>query len=299
MKTIRSILICITMLTACTPKNTIDEMELQSALDSLKNPTHFINEEVVNSILGQIPSPLEISMLLKQSGAAYDNTIINAPSNISRYHTVYQKALNMGIYGADLGYTNIYGQNADGIRYLSSIKTLANDLSIGQFFDIKTIGKLAINSNNLDSLLLITTQNFNSINRYLQDQNRSNLSVLLLVGGWIEAMEVMCNAAAKNLDNRELVERIGEQKIILEQMTLLLSFYKEDPSMEALYRDLLQLRAVFDSIKITYTYAESSIEVVNGIAMIKDNSTTTISITPQDVIDITQNINSIRTKIVN
>jgi hypothetical protein len=46
---------------------------------------------------------------------------------------------------------------------------LANDLSIGQFFDFTTIAKLATNSKNLDSLLLITTQNFNSINSYLQE----------------------------------------------------------------------------------------------------------------------------------
>jgi hypothetical protein len=238
-------------------------------------------------------------MLLKKSGVGYNSSIINSPSNITRYNSIYQKALNLGIYGADLGYTNIYEKNTEGIRYLSSIKGLANELNIGQFFDIGTIGKLAANSNNLDSLLLITTQNFNSISHYLQSQNRANLSVLLLVGGWIEAMEIICHAAAHNLENRELSDRIGEQKIILEQMTLLLSFYQQDANMASLYNDLQQLKAVFDGIDITYTYVESSIEVVNGIAVVKDNSTTNISITEKDVLDIQAKINSIRNKIVN
>ena len=79
------------------------------------------------------------------------------------------------MYGTDLGYTNIYEQNQDGVKYMASIKELADGLNIGQFFDIETIGRLATNSKNLDSLLLITTQNFNSINHYLQTQNRSNL----------------------------------------------------------------------------------------------------------------------------
>ncbi len=297
MKTVLFVL-SLAFLAACTPKNTIDELELKSALDSLKNPNAFINQEVVSSILEQIPSPLEISVLLKESGVGYNDQVINSPSNIARYHSIYQKALNLGIYGADLGYTNIYNQNAEGIRYLSSIKTLANDLNIGQFFDLKTISKLALNSNNLDSLLLVTTQNFNSINSYLQQQNRSNLSVLLLVGGWLEAMEIICDAASKNLNNRPLVERIGEQKIILEQLTLLLSFYKGDPNMKNLYHDLEQLKAIFDGIEITYTYVESSIEIVDGVAVIKDNSSTTISITEQDVLDIKKKINSIRNKIV-
>lgn len=292
------VVIILALFSACTPKNSIDELELQHALDSLRAPNLFVNEEVVSSILEQIPSPLEISMLLKQSGAGYDRLIINSPSNQSRYNSMYQKALNLGIYGADLGYANIYGQNADGIRYLSAIKSLANDLNIGQFFDIRTISKLATNANNLDSLLLVTTQNFNAINHHLQQHNRSNISVLLLVGGWIEAMEIICHAASRDLGNRELVERIGEQKIILEQMTLLMSFYEHDPGMSTLYLDLEQLKAIFDSIQITYTYTESSIETIDGVAVIKDNSTTTINVTEQNVLDIKDKINSIRTEIV-
>jgi hypothetical protein len=57
---------------------------------------------------------------------------------------------------------------ADGIKYITSIKSLADELNIGQFFDVETIGRLAANSKNLDSLLLITTMNFNHINHYLQ-----------------------------------------------------------------------------------------------------------------------------------
>lgn len=126
-----------------------------------------------------------------------------------------------------MGYTNIYEQNQDGIKYISTIKSLADGLNIGQFFDIETIGRLATNSKNLDSLLLITTQNFNAINHYLQTQNRANLSVLLLTGGWIEAVHIMCSVAAQDPNNKVLQEKIGEQKVILENIMLLLSFYKE------------------------------------------------------------------------
>ena len=286
------------MLFDCTPKNTIDEKDLQNSLDSLAASAPVIDEQVVTSILDQIPSPLEISMLLKQSGNKYNSDILNAPGNISRYNNNYKKALNLGIYGADLGYTNIYSESIDGIRYLSSIKSLADELNIGHFFDVSTIGRLATNSNNLDSLLLVTTQNFNSINQYLQSQNRSNLSVLLLIGGWVEAMEIICNVAVQNPQNRELTERIGEQKIILEQMVLLLSFYNEDQHISALLQEFQQLKTTFDNINITYTYKESTMEVVNGVAVIKDNSSTTINITEKDVTDIKNKISSIRRNII-
>ncbi len=284
-------------LTACGSGKKPDEQAFLNSLDSAKSgPT--IDEEVINSILQQIPSPLEISVLLKESGTKYNSGILNSADNLPKYNSNYKKALNLGVYGTDLGYTNIYEQNKDGIKYLSSIKSLADGLNIGQFFDIETIGHLAANSKNLDSLLLITTQNFNSINHYLQTQSRANLSVLLLIGGWVEAMQITCQVAAKDVKNKELQEKIGEQKIILEQIVLLLSFYKDDVNMASLLKDMDELKVAFDKINITYTYKESTMEVVDGVAMIKDNSTTTINITEQDVEAIRSLTNSIRNKII-
>ena len=284
-------------LTACGSSKKPDEQAFLNSLDSAKTgPT--IDEEVINSILQQIPSPLEISVLLKESGTKYSSSLLNTPDNLSKYNSNYKKALNLGVFGTDLGYTNIYQQNQDGIKYLSSIKSLADGLNIGQFFDIETIGRLATNSKNLDSLLLITTQNFNSINHYLQTQSRANLSVLLLIGGWIEAMQITCQVAAKDMNNKNLQEKIGEQKIILEQIVLLLSFYKDDPNMASLLTDMGDLKQAFDKINITYTYKESTMEIIDGVAVIKDNSTTTINITNQDVENIKSLTNSIRNKII-
>ncbi len=284
--------------TACGSGKKPDEQAFLNSLDSAKNQAPSVDEEVISNILQEIPSPLEISVLLKQSGTKYNSSILNSPENLSKYNSNYKKALNLGIYGTDLGYTNIYEQNQDGVKYLSAIKSLADGLNIGQFFDIETIGRLANNSKNLDSLLLITTQNFNAINHYLQTQSRANLSVLLLTGGWLEAMQITCQVAAKNPKNKDLKETIGAQKIILEQIVLLLTFYKGDENMASLLKDLVALKAAFDKISITYTYKESTIEVVNGVAVIKDNSTTTIDITDQQIGAIKDLTNTIRNKII-
>ena len=287
------------VLVACGSGKKADEKAFLQSLDSAKNSGTSIDQEVINSILQQIPSPLEISVLLKESGTKYDLGLLNSPDNIASYNSNYKKALNLGIFGTDLGYTHIYEQNQDGLKFLESVKKLADELNIGQFFDIKTIGRLAGNSRNLDSLLLITTQNFNSINAYLQNQGRSNLSVLLLSGGWLEAMHLTCDVAVKDPKNKELQETIGEQKIILEQIILLLSFYKDsDENMASLLKDMEELKGAFDNISITYLYKESTMEVVNGVAVVKDNSTTTIQITEQDIAKIKAITSSIRNKII-
>ena len=286
------------VLTACGSGNKTDEQAMLDTLASTEATGPSISEEVIDDLLQEIPSPLEISVLLKSSGKKYDLTYLNPADNISKYNNNYQKALNLGIYGTDLGYTNIYEKNQDGIKYMSSIKSLANDLNIGQFFDIETIGRLATNSKNLDSLLLITTQNFNSINHYFQEQRRSNLSVLLLTGGWLEAMHITCNVAASDLKNKELNEKIGEQKIILEKVMALLSYYKNDQNMASLLADLDGLKKIYDAITITYEYKESTFEVKDGVMVIKDNRTTTVAITPEQVSEIKNITSIIRNKII-
>ncbi|MBL3656466.1 hypothetical protein [Fulvivirga sediminis] len=284
---------------ACNSSKKPDEAAFLEGLDSAEVEGPAISEEVISSIIQQIPSPLEISVLLKESGTKYDRTLLNSPDNISKYNSNYQRSLNLGIYGTDLGYTNIYEQNQDGIEYMSSIKELAESLSIGQFFDIETIGRLATNSKNLDSLLLITTQNFNSINKYLQEQNRANLSVLSLTGGWLEAMHITCQVYTKTPDNNDLKETIGEQKIILDNVVQLLSFYEhKDPNMASLLGEMKKLQKVYESVEIVKTYKESTFEIVDGVMVIKDNSTSEIKITDENVESISNLVSAIRKKII-
>ena len=297
MRIVLSVL-CAAVLLSCGPGNKPDDQAFQNSLDSMKNETNSINEELIKSVLQQIPSPLEISVLLKQSGRPYDNTLLNTPDNVGKYNTNYKMALNLGIYGTDLGYTNIYQKNQDGIKYLATIEALADGLNIAQFFDIKTIGRLAANSKNLDSLLLMTTQNFNAINDYLQSQNRSNLSVLLLTGGWVEAMQVTTRIASQDPSNKGLQETIGEQKLILEQIVALLGFYPDDENMASLLKDMLALQETYGKVNINYTYKEATVEVVDGVAVVKDNSTTTIDITPADITAISNQLTAIRNKII-
>ena len=286
-------------MSACNSGKKPSSADIENVLQDVKMEEPEISQEVIADIIQQIPSPIEISVLLKESGIKYDRKMLNSPENTSNYNSNFKKALNLGIYGTDLGYTNIYEQNQDAVFYLNAIKEMADGLAIGQFFDFGVIKKLATNSKNLDSLLLITTKNFNSINAYLQEQKRANLSILLLTGGWLEALHVTCKVYEKNTDNTQLRETIGEQKIILDNIMLLLSFYGEtDPSIQQLITDLTPLHQEFSKIEIVYTYKESTFEVVDGVLVIKDNSSSTINITDENVKSISTITDAVRSKII-
>lgn len=283
---------------ACDPGNKSDERAFLDSLDNLTLKFPMISDEVIADIIQQVPSPLEISYLLKDAGTSYDINMLNGPDNVSNYNSKFNKALNLGIYGTDLGYANIFEENQDAILYLNSIKGLANDLNIGQFFDFGTIARLASNSKNLDSLLLITTQNFNDINGYLQENQRSNLSVLILTGGWLEALHITCQVAEKNEDNEKLIEKIGEQKIMLDNIKLMLGFYTSDPYIADLHKGILKLEKAFAQIEIIYTYVAPTMKEVNGILVVTDNSSTTINITQENVGMIRQEVINLREKII-
>jgi len=201
------------------------------------------------------------------------------------------------VYGADLGYINIYEKNKESLYYLNSIKSMADGLNIGQFFDFETIKRLANNNKNADSLLNITTDNFNKINAFLYEQKRSDQSVLILTGGWLEGLNIMCQIAEKN-KNPKLYERIGEQKIVIDQLVLVLSNYESDNNIKLLNDDLKQLQQVYQKVQITYTYKESKMEVVDGIPTIVDKSESKVNITDSQVIEVAKLTSSIRNKIV-
>ena len=299
MKRLLALSIALTTVCACDSETKLNEQAFLDSLNASQETEAVISKEVLESILQQIPSPLEIAVLLKESGTNYDNSLLNSPDNISAYNNNFKKALNLGVFGTDLGYTNIYEKNQDALSYLTSIKELSEGLSIGQFFNFGTIKRLATNSRNLDSLLLITTQNFNNINAHLQEQQRANLSVLLLTGGWLEAVHIICQVAERHPDNQELRERIGEQKIIMENIMLLLSFYSNsNPNMKELGEKMKGLQDKFEDIEITSTYAESTLEEINGIVTISNKSTSSISITDENIRDIASTTASIRDYII-
>lgn len=282
-----------------TNNQTSDEAKLQQMMDSANAApqNNKLPEEAVGEILKQIPSPIETSVLIKKTGGSYTKDILNPSENAQGYSSNYKKALNLGVYGADLGYINIYEKNKESLYYLNSIKSMADGLNIGQFFDFETIKRLANNNKNADSLLNITTDNFNKINAFLYEQKRSDQSVLILTGGWLEGLNIMCQIASKN-KNPKLYERIGEQKIIIDQLVLVLSNYEADNNIKLLNNDLKQLQEVYKKVQITYTYKESKMEVVDGIPTIVDKSESKVNITDSQVIEVAKLANSIRNKIV-
>ncbi len=289
----------ILMFVACGEQKKPDMSEVEAALDSAEQTMPEISSENIEAILSSIPSPLELSSHIQEAGIYYDKSLLNDPDNYSKYTSSFQKALNLGIYGTDLGYTNLYEQTQDGLNYLAVIQKLSDDLNIGQFFDFESLRRLTDNKSNLDSLLMITNQNFNRINNHFIEQNNASLSALLLTGGWLEALHLANQVTLSRMQNQDLRERLGEQKIVLDNILILLEVYgKNDKQIAGLLDDFRRLEVAFRPVTISYHYEESTSKVVDGVLEIESTSTSEVSISDEDIKKIAEITEEIRNKVI-
>ena len=68
--------------------------------------------------------------------------------------------------------------------------------------------------------------------------------------------------------------------------------------MASLLSEMQKLQTEYEKIEIVKTYKESTFEIVDGVMVIKDNSTSEIKITNENVQNITSIIGSIRNSVI-
>lgn len=283
---------------ACTQEKSGEDIDKEEKKNDKTPSGPAISIEVINDMVKSIPSPLEISFLIKDIEIKYDKTVLNAAENAKKYNNDYQRALNLGVYSTDLGYANIYEQTQDALFYLGAVKEMADALKIGQFFDFNTIKKLASTRGNLDTLLLVTTKNLENINDHLQEKKRPDLTILILTGGWLESLYLTCEVTKKQ-PNELLKTRIGEQKIILEQLLLLLSFYEQkNENIRNLISDFNKLNKIYENVKITYKSDPVVTKEVNGQLVTEGGTTSEIQLTEEDLKAVLETVREIRKKVI-
>lgn len=243
-----------------------------------------------------IPSPIQTATLIKNSGTNYNKEMLNVPSNVTKYSTNFKKAINLGVYGADLGYVTLYEQTQDAISFLTAIKSIGDDLGVSSAFDMELVERFEKNIGNQDSILAMVSDAYKASDRYLKNSQQNDVGGLILAGGWIESLYFATNAA-KMTNNKEIIKRIGEQKTTVSNLIKLLTPYYSKSDYTALVDSLIELDELFSKIEIVYTYVKPTVDAKNKTTTI--NSTTDVSITPEQLAAITDKINKIRTELIN
>ena len=292
----------IIFITACVNKEANDD-SFRKNMNSLIQKKVQIDEidppELSDEILKSIPSPIQLTSALKAANIPFNSSVINNSANLSNYNSSFSKALNLGIYGADLGYINFYEKNNDAISCLNNIKLLAEDLKVSQFFDFETINRLAQNSKNIDSLIYISTSSFADMDEYLKENGRRNISVLIMYGGWIESMHLLLSSKKDPNQLPETVkERIGEQKIVLENLIVIFDAYKKQPKFLNLIKNLNELNDIYKKVDIKYMTGKTHKKVIDGVLQYVETKTSKVFMSSETLIEIKKKVDLIRKTLV-
>ena len=281
---------------ACTPEDS-QEMTEESVeeTNAPADEPKSMGEEVNRKVFYTIPSPLELTSIIKKAGAKFDKSVLNSTENMSKYVTQTSMALNLGVYGADLSYASIFEQTQETMHYFAAARKLADELGITSAFGESTLTRVQNNLDNKDSLVAIISDSYWETDAYLKENKQSSISGLVIAGGWLEGMYVSCKLAEKTKSNTDIIARIGEQKLTLDNLIAMLSSYK-DPEVVEVVADLYALKEAFDPVEIIYNRQAPTVDKEAKVTTL--NTTSTINISDAQLAVISERIDGIRTKIV-
>lgn len=277
---------------SCTnSSNEIDDIDdFDENVVTVEDTVHI---KKVKKIFYNVPSPIEMANLMQKAGIEYRKDILNPISNKDNYILIADIALNLGVYGADLSYTRMFDQIQQSVSYLSSIRTLSDALGIPQEAGSSTISKMEDNMSNRDSLLQIITDTYSSADMYLKENDRGNTATLIIVGGWVEALYI---ATQVSEGNKQIEDRIAEQKFALDNLIELIRTY-DDESLKSFLPKFEDLKTVFDGIEISYKRGDVKTNKISKSTVIESKAE--ITITKEQIELITEKVEKIRGEIVN
>lgn len=249
------------------------------------------------NIFYAIPSPIELAQLIQKAGAKYNKDLLNSPDNINKYSTNTSKALNLGVYGADLSYTSVFDDNTqESIIYLACTRKLAESLGVGNAFDEKTVDRIQNNTGKKDSLLTIISDSYMNTDEMLKESQRENASALVIAGGFIEALYLGTQLSKTSKNPADIIQRIAEQKGTLDNVVGLLSSYESDGGVAGVLADVKALKEIYDQVVVeSKTASEAKTNPNTKVTTIGGKITYTM--TPELVEKLTVKAAEIRTKI--
>ena len=275
------------------------EENTENILGKVDSIETTIPEGEINDIIQSLPSPVEMAALINDVGVPFSKSYLASPDDADDYDTNFKKALGLGILSADLGYLNVYAQTNEIVNYLAVIRKISDDLNVGQFFDFQTLKRLATNNENMDSLMFLSVNSFHQMDEHLRKNNRSNLSALVVTGVWVEGLYLITQIVKNGTTNKDLNDRIGSQKVIVEKLNSILQAYKaQDKNFETLADDFSELKNAYEAVQITIETGEVTTQKIDGVIVVIPKEKSIINMGKEQLDTIIALAEKIRNKLI-
>ena len=234
-------------------------------LTSCKNRTAAkqqkkIEQEQVKTIENQIetnvyplPTSAQVIKMLTELEVGYIIGISNPVENTKKYFSSTTRAINLGVFGADLSYVTLYNIQQEVINYLDAIRSLSNELNMSKVYNEDFYTKIKQNFDNRDELVKILTGAFNDTYAYLSDNDQQPLALLVVGGAWVEGMYLTTHVSEAAYQVAGISKVLLEQKKSFDLFLEITKPYLNDPSVGDFVKLLDPVKKVYEGIGTSLT----------------------------------------------
>ncbi len=279
----------LTLLTSCGGESMVVEEAIEEVVEEAapeRNETYY-----------RIPSPDEMFAFIKESGLPFNGELLNPIKNVNRYSDPKMKALNFGVYSADLAYTAAFKEFNETAKYFLTIQKLAESVGISAAFDPATIERASANLENADSLVAITNTSYFNVVDYLEQNEQGDKLGIIASAGWLETVYVIANSIDYAKD-KDAVNRLADQKFALDNLLDYMADYKENA-------DVADVLSWFNELELVFANLAEKESKGSGISLKKKESGkmvlgggSSISMSEEQFNAIKDKVNQIRNNIV-
>jgi hypothetical protein len=219
-----------------------------------------IEKEQVKTIETQIgtnvyplPTSATVIKMLTELEVGYIIGISNPVANTKKYFSSSTRAINLGVYGADLSYATLYNIQQEVIDYLNAIRSLSNELNMSKIYNEELYDKIKKNFDNRDELVKILTSAFNDTYAYLSENDQQPLALLVVGGAWVEGMYLSTHVSEAAYQVAGISRVLLEQKKSFDLFLEITKPYASDPSVSDFVKLLDPVKKVYEGIGTSLT----------------------------------------------
>jgi len=236
---------------------------------SKKSTLAVVNQATEATISYPLPTAYEVTNLLNRSGAAFVIGITNPTAKAESYLTETDKAINLGIYGADLAYVTTYNMKQETMDYMKVLRKLADELQVSTNFNAELARKVENNIDNKDSLISIISQSYHDTYSFLTNNGKDDISVLVLAGTWVEGLYLTTMVATTSVRNADMLQIVANQKSSLATLVDLLDKHSESADVAKVRQQLEPIIRRYNDVKDKVSEAQA-IQISDTIEKIRN-----------------------------
>lgn len=262
---------------------------------TIEEPDTSELEAVVMEVEYSVPTPNELFEIVKLQGGEQKVGLVNTLDNRENYVETKEKALNFGVYSADLAYMSCFGVGTEFLMYMKAIEEMGDELGIAGAFDEDLMDRIENNEGETDSLFAISNETYYDSYLYLEENGKGKELSLIMGAGYLESLYIICNLVDSYSADNPIIEKIGDQKLVLENLMEFLASYQDDSDVADMSNELMSLQEVFE---MSMDFEESGTNVDNEEGKLVLSGGGSFKMNEKALADITAKVTELRENII-